>query len=395
MLLTSNPSRMFAAIAASVALAAWIAPAAAAHVHKVPSGRASDRAVTGFAFTTTNDASGNAVLVYRRAFDGSLSLVQTVPSGGAGTGTPLDSQGALALSDRPDRRFGDGGQRLFAVNAGSSSISEFAVGPEGLTLLDTVPSGGVDPVSVTASDGLLYVLNEGDQTSPGNISGFRFGGRGLSPIPNSTRSLSAASVSAPQISFNRTGGVLVVTEEATNLIDTYTVGPGGRAQGPRSHPSVGQTPFGFAFTNRDDLIVSEAFGGTANAGALSSYELSSNGSLATISPTVHDNQTAPCWVVTTDNGRLAYTSNTGSGTISAYAVDHDGAIALLAADAGSTGTGSAPVDLALSRESRFLYALDSGTHAISGFRVSGDGALVPLGDGPTGLPAGATGLVAG
>jgi 6-phosphogluconolactonase len=386
---------MLAAMTASIALAAWIAPAAAAHAPKLPSARESDHAATDFAFTTTNDAGGNAVLVYRRAVDGSLSLVQTVPTGGAGTGTPLDSQGALALSDGPDRRFGDGGHRLFAVNAGSSSISEFAVGRGGLTLLDTVSSGGVDPVSVTVRNGLLYVLNEGDQTSPGNISGFRFGWRGLAPIPNSTRPLSAASVSAPQISFDRAGRVLVVTEEATNLIDTYTVEWDGRAEGPRSHPSAGQTPFGFAFTNSDDLVVSEAFGGAANAGALSSYELSRHGSLATISPTVHDNQTAPCWVVTTDNGRLAYTSNTGSGTISAYTIDHDGAIALLAADAGSTGTGSAPVDIALSGESRFLYALDSGTHAISGFRVSADGALTPLADGPTGLPAGATGLLAG
>ena len=377
----------------SIALAVWIAPAAAAHAQRAPSARESDHAATGFAFTTTNDASGNAVLVYRRAFDGALGLVQTVPTGGAGTGTPLDSQGALALSERWDRG-GDGGRRLFAVNAGGNTISEFAVGPGGLTLLDTVPSGGVDPVSVTVSGGLLYVLNEGNQTSPGNISGFRVGWRGLSPIRNSTRPLSAASVSVPQISFDRTGKVLVVTEEATNLIDTYTVDWDGRARGPQTHPSSGQTPFGFAFTNRDDLIVSEAFGGAANAGALSSYELSPHGALAPISPSVHDNQSAPCWVVTTGNGRVAYTSNTGSGTISSYTIDRRGAITLLASDAGSTGPGSAPVDIALSRDDRLLYALDSGTHTISGFRVSADGALTPLADGPTGLPTGATGLLA-
>jgi 6-phosphogluconolactonase len=307
----------------------------------------------------------------------------------------LDSQGALALSDGRDRDFGDGGRRLFAVNAGGNSVSEFAAGREGLALLDTVPSGGVDPVSVTVSDGVLYVLNEGDQTSPGNISGFRVDRGGLAPIPNSTRPLSAASVSAPQISFDRSGEELVVTEEATNLIDTYVVGRDGRARGPQSHPSSGQTPFGFAFTNKDDLIVSEAFGGAANAGALSSYELSPHGALAPISPSVHDDQSAPCWVVTTGNGRLAYTSNTGSGTISAYTVSHHGSLALLAAVAGSTGSGSAPVDIALSREDQFLYALDSGTHAISGFRLSADGTLTPLADGPTGLPTGATGLLAG
>jgi 6-phosphogluconolactonase (cycloisomerase 2 family) len=99
--------------------------------------------------------------------------------------------------------------------------------------------------------------------------------------------------------------------------------------------------------------------------------------------------------VTTDDGRFAYTSNTGSGTISSYAIGHDGSLALLAADAASTGLGSAPIDIALSRHSRFLYAVASGTHAINGFRVQDDGTLTPIAGGPTGLPASATGLLAG
>jgi 6-phosphogluconolactonase (cycloisomerase 2 family) len=99
--------------------------------------------------------------------------------------------------------------------------------------------------------------------------------------------------------------------------------------------------------------------------------------------------------VTTDDGRFAYTSNTGSGTISSYAIGHDGSLALLAANAASTGLGSAPIDIALSRHSRFLYAVASGTHAINGFRVQDDGTLTPIAGGPTGLPASATGLLAG
>jgi hypothetical protein len=339
-------------------------------------------------FTSTNDAGSNAVLVYKRAADGALTAIGSFATGGAGTGSGLGSQGALALGR-------DHGRRLFVVNAGSNSVSEFAVGDAGLTLLHTVSSGGVDPVSVTVSDDLLYVLNEGAAGSPGNISGFRVGDAGLSPIAGSTRPLSAASVSAPEISFDPSGNVLVVTEKATNLIDTYTIRRDGRAQGPVSHASAGQTPFGFAFDTRGDLVVSDAFGGAANAGALSSYEVSEDGSLATISGPIADNQSAPCWVVTTANGRFAYTSNTGSGTISSYAIGHNGSVTLLAADAGSTGSGSAPIDVALSRDSRYLYALGSGSHAIAGFRVESDGSLTPLAGGPTGLLAAATGLLAG
>jgi 6-phosphogluconolactonase len=362
-------------LASVAALATW-APAASAH----PRG-------TGLAFTSTNEAGSNAVLVFRQAADGTLTPTGSFATGGAGTGSPLGSQGALALGR-------DHGRRLFVVNAGSNSISEFAVERDGLTLLQTVSSGGVDPVGLTVSDHLLYVLNEGDSGTPGNISGF-WVGSGLTPIPGSSRPLSAAAVSAPQISFDPSGHVLVVTEKATNLIDTYTIHRDGRANGPVSHPSAGETPFGFAFDRRGDLVVSDAFGGAANAGALSSYELSEDGSLATISGPVPDNQSAPCWVVTTVNGRFAYTSNTASGTISSYTIGHDGSLALLAAGAASTGSGSAPIDIALSSDSRFLYALASGTHAVNGFRVRSDGSLVPLAGGPSGLPAGATGLIAG
>lgn len=371
----SKRATLSVVLASVAALATWAVPAASAHSRGA-----------GLVFTSTNEAGSNAVLVFRRAGDGALTAAGSFTTGGAGTGSLLDSQGALAF----DRDHG----RLFVVNAGSNSISEFAVEGDRLTLLGTVSSGGVDPVSLAVSDHLLYVLNEGDSASPGNISGFRID-TGLTPIPDSSRPLSAAAVSAPQISFDSSGDLLVVTEEATNLIDTYAIGRDGRASAPVAHPSAGQTPFGFAFDQRGDLVVSDAFGGASNAGALSSYQVSEDGSLATISGPVADNQSAPCWVVTTVNGRYAYTSNTGSGTISSYTIGHDGGLALLAADAASTGPGSAPADMALSRNSRFLYALASATHAINGFRVQSDGSLTPLAGGPAGLPPGTTGLLAG
>ena len=98
--------------------------------------------------------------------------------------------------------------------------------------------------------------------------------------------------------------------------------------------------------------------------------------------------------MTTVNDRFAYTSNTGSGTISSYTIGNDGSLGLLAPAAASTGAGSAPIDIALSRNSRYLYALGSATHTISGFRAQSDGSLTPLADGPAGLPASATGLLA-
>ena len=119
-----------------------------------------DANASGVVFTLSNQTVGNAVLVFRRAADGSLTPQGTVASGGTGTGGGLGSQNAVVLSRD--------GKLLFAVNAGSNSVSSFAVTGTSLTLVSTAPSAGVQPISLTAAGGLLYVVNAG---GAGNIAG--------------------------------------------------------------------------------------------------------------------------------------------------------------------------------------------------------------------------------
>lgn len=339
----------------------------------------------GSLYTMTNASAGNAVLAYDRLADGTLESAGSFSTGGAGTGGGLGNQGGLTLS-------GDG-RWLLAVNAGSSSIAAFRVQGDGsLELTSTVASGGTLPISVTVSGDLVYVLNAGGS---GNIAGFRLGNDGsLTTLAGSVRPLSAAGVGPAQIEFDPQGNVLVVTEKASNTITTYRVGPDGLASAPQAHASNGATPFGFAFTGTGVLIVSEAFGGAADASAASSYAVDAAGDLQLISGSIATTETAACWFVVTANGRFAYTSNTGSGSISGYAVAR-GALTLLDADGrtGVTGAGSAPIDLALSRNSRFLYSLNSGNGTISAFAVGSNGSLSPLGI-TGGLPIGANGLAA-
>jgi hypothetical protein len=349
--------------------------------------RADDRGGgAGVVYTLTNAADGNAVAVFRRHGDGSLTAAGSVATGGVGTGAGLGSQGALV---------GDG-DRLLAVNAGSNSIALLGTGGRGpLRLLDTAPSGGVLPISVTAHRNLVYVVNQGGGGTPANIAGFTVQAGELTPLPGSSRPLSAPDPMPAQIEFARNGSLLVVTEKATNRITTYTVDASGLASAPNGQPSAGQTPFGFAFDPRGRLIVSEAFGGAPDASVLSSYRLSPDGTVSPISPNVATTETAACWVVVTGDGRFTYTTNTGSGSISGYAIGRDGSLTLLDADGrtGVTGAGSSPLDAALSRNGRFLYTLNGGTQEIAGFRVRPDGGLAPLG-AAGGLPAGAAGLVA-
>ncbi len=338
----------------------------------------------GAVYTLTNRAAGNAVAVFKRGADGTLTPQGEVATNGLGSGGGLGSQGALVLSKN--------GQWLYAVNAGSNEISVFAVKPEGLLLVNKAGSGGVRPISLTVHDDLLYVLNGGGGS--GNITGFHLNEHGaLRPIAGSTRPLSSNASGPAQIEFDRDGDVLVVTEKATNKITLYPVHD-DVAGAPLVRDSVGMTPFGFAFDKRDHLIVSEAFGGQPGRSALSSYDIEEHRlGLQTITASAGDNQTAACWVVVTRNGRYAYTTNTGSGSISGYSVDPHGRLALLNANGRTGVTGAGPTDMALSGNSKFLYAITPGTGEVAAFRVEADGSLTALARAH-GIPASAVGLAA-
>lgn len=333
----------------------------------------------GAVYTLTNAASGNEVLAYSRSADGSISFQAAYATDGLGTGAGLGSQSAIVLTHNH--------QWLFAVNAGSNQISAFAVNNSGLELVDVVDSGGIQPISLTAYQDLLYVLNAGGS---GNISGFTIGQDGsLSPLAGSSHSVSnGGSGAAPglaQIAFSSDGSALVVTEKTTNLIVTYEV-VDGLADAPVTHPSEGVTPFGFAFDRQNHAIVSEAA-----SGSVSSYQIT-GGEFNVISPAVVNGQAAACWIAISKNGKFAYTTNAASGSISSYQIGADGSLTLLDPTAGLTGPGSSPVDMAFSNDGQYLYVLAGGTHAIDIFQMSADGSLTPAGS--ISVPAGVVGLAA-
>ncbi len=342
--------------------------------------------VAGHVYVLNNPAGPNSISAFNRAADGTLTFAGTTSIGGQGSGGGLGSQGSLILS--PDRNW------LFAVDAGSNQISVVGVDAHGnLHPASVSSSGGVDPVSLTSTDNRLYVVNAGDSSHAANVTGFRVSGDGsLHPINGSTQSLSAANPGPAQVQADPTGTTVIVTEKTTNLIDSYQIGPNGSLSQPTFTPSTGTEPFGFAFNpaTPSQFVVSDAFGGAANAGAVTSYQLQ-NGKVTLEDGPVADQQTAPCWVAITSNGRFAYTANTGSGSVSGYSVGQDGALTLLPST-GSTGTGSKPGELGLAGGSRFLYVLDPGTATLSAFRVQKDGSLVTVNLGSITLSSSIIGL---
>lgn len=322
----------------------------------------------GAVFTQTNAVAGNAVVAFARGGDGSLTLAGTFSTGGngiGGTNDPLASQYSLILD-------GEDAKLLFVVNAGSNTISAFRVDGANLSLVGTTGSGGTLPVSLAVARHTLYVLNAGSN----NVKGFDIGGDGsLTPNAAASAPLGAGAAGGAAVRASRDGQLLVVTEKGSNTIDAYEIGAQGALGQPVRSTSSGISPFGFDFVNGDRIAVSEA-----GSAAASLYDVGSNGALNVESASVSTNgQAAPCWLIATTNGRFAFTANAGSGTISGYGIAN-GSLQLLVPSgvSGSTGAGSTPLDLDLSRGDHFLYVLESGAGRIGAFAVSGDGSLTAL-----------------
>jgi 6-phosphogluconolactonase len=334
----------------------------------------------GTVFTLSNSTGGNRVVAFLRDAGGHLDRRHSFATGGLGTGANLGSQGALTLS--PD------GRRLYAVNAASDTLAVFRVTGARLHRLQVVRSGGDLPISVAARHGRVYVLNAGPTPS---VVGFRVTGSGLTRIDGAWRRLAAGDADPAQVDVNPAGTVAVVTNKTSGTIDTFRVRAGGRLGHAVSHPSVGGTPFGFAFTHAGTLVVSDA--SIPPSSGATAYTVSASGALTPRSGAVPNHQQAACWVAVSPDGRFAYTTNTGSGNVSGYRVGHNGAISLLDASGvtADSGTGSHPVDEAITPGGAFLYVLADGLGRIEGFRIGSDGSLHQRGS-VGGLPAGTVGL---
>lgn len=365
----------------------WIGTALVAATSLIVTGNASARTSdpVGAVYTASNSPAGNEILMFNRSADGALTFVAAFPTGGVGTGAGLGNQGGVVMT--ADGKF------VIVVNAGSHDVSVLEVTRDGLALRDRKPSGGLQPVSATVNGSLVYVLNAGGSAGGSDsVVGFELSRDGvLTVIAGSDRALSAVSTAPAQVELSPDGTSLVVTEKMTNRVDIFAIDDGVPGA-VMSYPSSGMTPFGFAFGKHDQFFVSEAFGGAANASAISSYQVTGSAAFEVVSPSVPTTETAACWVVVSGDGRFLYTTNAGSGTVSGYSIRPDGSIALLDPDGVTGTTGAGVTDVTVTRNGRYLYALRSGAGAIAAFRVEDHGGLAPVGSFM--LPAGANGIVA-
>jgi hypothetical protein len=314
-------------------------------------------------FVQTNNVGGNTIKVLNRAADGSLTPGSEYPTGGLG-GTekdaPLDalaSQGSLVLA----------GDHLFAVNAGSDSITVFDVAGSRLSNARVVPSGGRFPVSIAVHEESVYVLNAGGE---GSVQGFRMIGDELVPLPGDKRSLGLHNdtppvhISAPaQVGVTPDGGKVVVTTKNHNTIDVFDSHGGWLSRTPVATPSATPVPFAFSFDYKGDLVVTEAA-----TSSVSSYRVNADDTLTQNGKSVSDGQQALCWLSQV-GGPYFYGANAGSNTISSFVFGPDGAPILVNPTAISGGGG--PIDMATVGVDVYVQNAVDGT--VSGYWVTPQG----------------------
>ena len=330
-------------------------------------------------YVQTNEPD-NHVIRFSRGKDGGLVETGRYATGGKGDGAAhLTSQGSVVLTQD--------GRYLLVANAASDDVSIFAIDEDGLGAAQTSATGA-SPKSVTEHDGVVYVLNTG---APG-VAGFRIADARLMPIDGWERTL-AMNADPAQAGFSPDGRTLVITERGTDAIISFAVGGDGSLGEQRSLPSSGPTPYGFAFTSRGVLIVTEAFRAEKGAAAASSYTVR-DGAVASITASVGNGRSEICWAVVTGDDRYAFTTNFADGAVSRYAIAADGGLTLDDAVGGTAVEGMTGLrDEDLTADGRFLYAIDADAGRVFGWSVGTGGTLVPIGSWG-GIPVSVAGLAA-
>ena len=333
-------------------------------------------------FAMTNDAISNEVVAYQRTASGTLFGALRYKTEGRGSGgriDPLASQGALTLSQ--DRSM------LFAVNAGSGTLSMFRVSGAQLELSDVVATEGSEPNAVAQRGNLVYVLNTAGTSS---VVGFRLNDGKLERIDGSLRFLSGNGTGSASLAFSPDGEFLLVTERTTNDIDVFSVQPDGTLSAVTVNPSASAGAFAVSFAPNGTALVAETGPGAANGSTISSYSVRPDRTLTPISSSIPTLGSANCWVVVAGGGRFAYTSNSLSSSISGFAIGSTGALTPLPGTVVAINPpGSINLEIVVSSDNKFLYALDAGSGSISAFAINPQtGTLVGLGE-VSGLPASA------
>ena len=395
----------------------------------------------GAVYAMTNALGNNQIKVYQRASNGNLTLVQTIATGGGGSGLQLagvDSLGSAgSVQVDPSHHF------LFAVNTESTnsnngaggynsdcqqgSISSFRISSNGmLTFASKVPSGGLFPNSLAVeslrsgngdgkgdgndkgngnakagTDGeddnnghngvLLYVLNAG---GPGNcnvgpnVRGFQVDGSGH------MQAVTAAQLIDPGLP---TGSGANCSAASAAGFSGLTGAPAADFACGLNPPSFPRSPAQVKFTpDGSQLIVT-----VKGTSSIIVFPLDNNGRAGdpTIGPAIGTALPSFFGFTFDKNGHMLVTELFGSatsipaggqGAVSSFAVGNSGALNAISSHVADGGTAACWIALE-PKNGKFAYVANNLSASISSYAVASNGSVTLLngtaasGSGPNDL----------
>ena len=373
----------------------------------------------GHFYMQTNETR-NAIIHYLRSTSGTITEVERIPTGGAGSGVfrpiyqaegPNAFEGAGSVILTSDRRF------LFTTNGGDNSVSSFSVGKDGgLTLLDVKPtgnavkgkSGTAKSLAYSPSKRMLYVVHS---FGPDHVRLMSVNGEGkLTARPErytvNTRSktdrVSTMAVLSPDQKFllvdinfderpsanpDGTPKFVLANERDPDGLVIFPVGGDGTLGAPSFHDSRGGVPFYFAFLNGrpDHFLIGEAVGDGLVMGSIDADGRIDIGPLVPID-TSAGKPSELCWLAISPDDRSVFATSFGYSNISSYHVDGDEvSIAKDPASPKVPGDGtfraingtvsSGPSDNWITPDGAYLYQIYGNASKLVGYATQKDGSL--------------------
>lgn len=177
-----------------------------------------------------------------------------------------------------------------------------------------------------------------------------------------------------------------------STISAYLIGPQGiLAPLPGAASTVvsgGETPVGGVISpNGHTLYFAHVFEETANGGSIAAFSVASNGSLHPLGLPLVTTEPHPRGLVITPDGRFLYAGhgdpgagrNSSVGAITSYAINHDGSLAPIGSPMHA---GRFCGDATITPDGHRLYVLCQDFNQIFGFAIGLDGGLAPLPGSP-------------
>lgn len=386
---------------------------------------------SGHLYIQTNEVK-NFVIHYARDTDGTISEVERIATGGAGSGVykPISGQesapnafeaaGSVILS--ADKRF------LFSTNGGDNSVSSFGVGEDGkLTLIDvkrtgnlvTGRSGTAKSLAHLPSSGTLFVLHSFGPDHVRLMSVDAEGKLKARPegytvnTPDKPLRVSTMVVLSPDEKFlvvgttfdepaktNPDGSPILWADQldgskksvASNAPDpdglvVFPVQQDGSLGEGLFQDGGGGSPFYPAFLHQrpDQFVI-----GYAVADGVALATLEKDGQIGT-GPVVKIDTSAGlpselCWLAVSPDDQWVFATNFGYSNISSFRIDgdvislvHDSACEKVPGDGtfrALNGTvSSGPSDNLITPDGRYLYQIYANASKLVGYAVQPDGSL--------------------